>query len=100
MTRFLLLFAAFLASAAVCAETEVVTLSVPDMTCSVCPLLVKQSLLEVDGVLAVEADLARREATVTLDAGEASPAELVEAAREAGYASSVVHTYVPRGRDD
>jgi copper chaperone CopZ len=70
------------------------------MTCGVCPLVVKQSLLRVEGVVGVEPDLARREATVTIDTEEASAADLQEAVRAAGYQSTVVHTYVPRSLDD
>lgn len=101
MRKLLVLFVSGVLLPAWCFATEqVVTLSVPDMNCIQCLLRVKHSLLEVDGVERVEPDLGRREASVTIDDNEASALELVEAVREAGYESSVIHTYTPRPTDN
>jgi mercuric transport protein len=98
--RIAALLAAVSASASVAAAPQVITLSVPRMDCVECLLHVKHSLLAVDGVVQVEPDLSRRQATVTVDDDDASPPELVEALREEGYESTVVHTYAPRPRID
>ena len=78
-----------LASSAAFAETKTVTLSVPGMTCDLCPLTVKKALSKVPGVAGVEASYERKEAIVTFDDGKASVEELMKATANAGYPSTV-----------
>lgn len=71
------------------AAPKTVTLSVPDMNCAVCPLTVKTSLEQVNGVSNVEVSLERREATVTFDDARTDVNALREATANAGYPSTV-----------
>ena len=71
------------------AAPKTVTLSVPSMYCSVCPITVKKALTKVPGVSRVEVSLAKRQAVVTYDDAEASVAALTRATTEAGYPSSL-----------
>jgi mercuric ion binding protein len=92
MNKFIaiLAFLATLAGSA-WAATETVTLSVPDMYCSACPLTVKAALTRVEGVTKVEASLEKKEAVVTFDDAKTSIAALTKATANAGYPSTVRH---------
>ncbi|ODU95877.1 MAG: mercuric transport protein periplasmic component [Rubrivivax sp. SCN 70-15] len=80
---------ALLAAPAV-AATGTVTLSVPGMDCSVCPITVEKALLRVDGVAGAEVNFAKRLATVSFDDAKVKVEQLEQATRDAGYPSSVV----------
>lgn len=67
-----------------------VTLSVPGMNCPACPITVRRSLENVDGVLKADAYLETRTAVVTFDDTRTSPAALTEATEWYGYPSTVV----------
>jgi mercuric ion binding protein len=69
--------------APVWAATQTVTLSVPGMTCSACPITVKKAISKVDGVSKV--DVTRREAVVTFDDAKTSVQKLTKATEDAGY---------------
>lgn len=71
------------------AATKTVTLSVPDMACSACPITVKKSLTKVDGVIKTDVSLEKRAAIVTFDDSRTNPQALTEATTDAGYPSSV-----------
>jgi mercuric ion binding protein len=71
------------------AAPKTVTLSVPDMTCPVCPLTVRQALNGVTGVAKVAVDFDRREATVVFDDATTTVDALRRATAEAGYPSTV-----------
>lgn len=72
------------------AATKTVTLSVPGMFCSVCPITVKKALSKVDGVIQTKASLEKREATVTFDDAKTTVNALIQATTDAGYPSHVV----------
>ncbi len=74
-------------SAALAAQT--VTLSVPDMSCSTCPIQVKQALSKVPGVSAASASLERKEAVVTYDESKTSVEALMKATAGIGFPSTV-----------
>ena len=76
--------------APVWAATQTVTLSVPGMTCSTCPITVKKALTQVSGVSKIEVSLDRREANVTFDDIKTSVEALTRATKESGYPSTVV----------
>ena len=76
--------------APVWAATQTVTLSVPGMTCSACPITVKKALTQVSGVSKIEVSLDRREANVTFDDIKTSVEALTRATKESGYPSTVV----------
>ncbi len=69
------------------AADKTVTLSVPGMTCSACPLTVKQSLQRVNGVEKVAVAFEPKEAVVTFDDAKTSVDKLRDATANAGYPS-------------
>jgi mercuric ion binding protein len=77
---------AFVASAATAGE-RTVTLAVANMTCALCPIVVKQSLERVPGVKSVDVSFPERTAVVTFDDEAASVDLLTRATGEAGYPS-------------
>ncbi len=75
--------------APVWAATQTVTLSVPGMTCSACPITVKKAISKVEGVSKVDVSFEPREAVVTFDDAKTSVQKLTKATEDAGYPSSV-----------
>jgi len=71
------------------AATKTVTLSVPGMTCSTCPITVKKALSKVDGVIQTKASLEKLEATVTFDDVKTNSQALIQATTNAGYPSQL-----------
>lgn len=68
-------------------ESKTTVLTVEGMTCPSCVAHVNRALRDLDGVAAVDVRL--REGTVTVKHEPAAPVDaLVEALREAGYAST------------
>ena len=76
-------------AAPVWAATQTVTLAVPGMTCSACPITVKKAISKVGGVSKTEVNLDKREAVVTFDDARTSVQKLTQATENAGYPSSV-----------
>lgn len=70
-------------------ELQIVTLSVENMTCSMCPITVRKSLEKVPGVVDVRADYETRTATVTYDPSKSDIQALTEATTNAGYPSTL-----------
>lgn len=75
--------------APVWAATQTITLSVPGMTCSACPITVKQSLIKVSGVSKADVSFDKKQAVVTFDDAKTSVQKLIKATEDAGYPSSV-----------
>lgn len=71
------------------AAPQTVTLSVPGMTCAVCPITVKKALSRVEGVSKAEVSFETREAKVTFDDAKTSVQALTKASEDAGYPASV-----------
>ena len=71
------------------AATQTVTLSVPGMTCSTCPITVKKAISKVEGVSKTEVIFDKREAVVTFDDAKTSVPKLTKATEDAGYPSSL-----------
>ena len=65
------------------AASQIITLSVPGMTCAACPITVKKALTKVEGVTKAEVSYEKREAIVTFDDAK------TKATEDAGYPSSV-----------
>jgi mercuric ion binding protein len=86
-----LLFSALLCSFCLpaLAAQRTLTLAVPGMSCSVCPITVNKALREVPGVISAKADLDAKEAVVTYDDAKTSPDRLIKATTDAGYPSTV-----------
>ena len=92
MRRFLSCFtaAALLAlTNLVFAAPKTVTLDVPGMTCSACPLTVKKALMKVPGVTNAEVSFEAKQAVVTYDDAKTGPDALMQATRNAGYPSTI-----------
>ncbi|HEX5477601.1 MAG TPA: mercury resistance system periplasmic binding protein MerP [Burkholderiales bacterium] len=77
------------ASSAAFAEVKTVTLSVPGMYCSTCPITVKTAISRVPGVSRVSTSLEKKQAVVTYDDAKASVESLTEATANAGYPSTL-----------
>ena len=93
MVRFLapILAATALASAAPALAAErTVTLAVDNMTCELCPPIVKKSLARVPGVAKTDVSAERHTATVVFDDQKTTLAALVAATTNAGYPSRPV----------
>lgn len=71
------------------AASQTVTLSVPGMTCPVCPITVKAALSRVKGVNQVSVAFDKRETTVTYDNAVTNLQALTKATAAAGYPSSL-----------
>jgi len=71
------------------AAVRSVTLSVPGMTCAVCPITVKKALEKVPGVSRTSVSFEKKEAIVTFDDAKTSVKALEDATREAGYESTL-----------
>ncbi len=74
-------------SQAALAGAETVTLSVPSMYCSTCPIVVKKALQRVDGVEKVAVTFEPKQAIVTFDNAKASVDKLRNATANAGFPS-------------
>ena len=71
------------------AESKTVTLSVPGMTCELCPITISKALKKIDGVERVGASFEAKEAVVTFDDAKTSVDALRKATANAGYPSTV-----------
>lgn len=75
-------------SGAAFASSRTVTLAVPGMNCSACPITVKKALQKVDGVEKVAVTFEPKEAVVTFDDAKTTVGKLTEATTKAGYPST------------
>jgi mercuric ion binding protein len=73
------------------AAERTVTLAVDNMTCELCPPIVKKSLARVPGVAKAEVSSATHRAVVTFDDDKTTIAALVSATTNAGYPSRPVY---------
>lgn len=71
------------------AGPQTITLAVPSMTCSTCPIAVKTALSRVDGVIEVKATWEPKEAVVTFDDTKTNPEALVKATADIGFPSTL-----------
>ncbi|MDP1739810.1 MAG: mercury resistance system periplasmic binding protein MerP [Polaromonas sp.] len=71
------------------AAIQTVTLDVPGMTCSTCPITVKRALSKVKGVTATQVSYEKRQAIVTFDDAQTAVPALTKATENAGYPSTV-----------
>jgi mercuric ion binding protein len=75
--------------APVWAATQTVTLSVPGMTCSACPITVKKAISKVEGVSKVDVTFETARSGRHLRRCQDQRAEADQGNRDAGYPSSV-----------
>ena len=80
------LIAAF--AAPVWAAPQTVTLSVPGMTCSACPLTVKLALNKIPGVSKTDVSYEKLQAVVSFDDAKTNVQALTKAIADAGYPST------------
>lgn len=85
MSRIWWLSALALAGAVHAGEPVQVTLDVPGMDCSLCPITVARLLRRQPGVSEASASLESKSATVTFDPGKTSARQLAQAVSDAGY---------------
>jgi mercuric ion binding protein len=78
------------AGTALAAPPQTATLSVENMTCGTCPIVVKKALEKVPGVSATAVDFDKKTATVTFDPDKATTARLTQATTEAGFPSKLI----------
>ena len=71
-------------------EARTVTLSIPSMNCSMCPLTVRKALEKVDGVMQVQVDYESKSAVIEFDDQKTNIARLTDATQNAGYPSSEI----------
>jgi len=87
---FIILLMALWINGPVNALEKLVTLSVPTMNCPVCPITVKKSLMNVDGVQSANVSLDKKTAIVTFDDQLTDVDSLLFATEMAGYPSSLI----------
>jgi mercuric ion binding protein len=71
------------------AESKIVTLDVPGMTCKFCPITVRKALNKVPGVIEASSDYDTKTATVKFDPEKTNVEALTSATANAGYPSSL-----------
>jgi mercuric ion binding protein len=71
------------------AMTKTVTLSVPGMTCPVCPITVKKALMKVNGVSGVVVNYDKKQTVGTFDDVKTTAEALTRATIKAGYPSTL-----------
>lgn len=76
-----------LSSSSALAAIQSVTLDVPSMNCATCPITVKKSLTNVDGVKKADVTYVTKLAVVTYDDEKTNVEALVRATTNAGYPS-------------
>lgn len=84
-----------LASLSAWAKPQTVTLNLPTMNCSMCPITVKKALNKVKGVTKAEVSYEHKQAVVTFEDTQTSAGKLIEATTNAGYPSTLVETETP-----
>ncbi len=83
------LWIALLLPVSALAELKTVTLSVPTMSCFMCPFTVRSALRRVPGVADASADLGAKTATVKFDTDKTDIQALIDATTGAGYPSTL-----------
>ena len=73
------------------ADERIVTLAVDNLFCVTCPYIVKQTLVRIDGVSAVEVSYREQTAVVTFDDDMTDVAALTTATGDAGFPSRLAN---------
>ncbi|MBI3284107.1 MAG: mercury resistance system periplasmic binding protein MerP [Burkholderiales bacterium] len=89
MKKLFAYFALLAALAPALAAPQTVTLSIPGMTCSACPITVKKALSKVEGVSKSEVNFEKREVVVSFDDAKTDVKALTKATENAGYPATV-----------
>jgi len=70
-------------------KRQEVVLSVPDMSCPMCPVTVRRALKGIDGVQEADADLESKQARAVFDPVRTDPEIMIAAIRNAGFSATV-----------
>ncbi len=70
-------------------DTREVVLDVAGMTCAACPVTIRKSLGNVEGVIEANVSYEDKNAVIRYDTTKTSTGELIEAIRNAGYEATV-----------
>lgn len=86
----LILLVLTLTASTLAGAAEIARLSVPGMSCPVCPITVRKALTRVPGVLSASVDYDSRSAQVSYDPARVDTAALLRATADAGYPSTLI----------
>ena len=92
MTRWiapLVVVAALVGAEPTAAAEQRITLTVENMTCASCPVIVKAALARVDGVRDVQVSFERKSAVVSYEDSKVTVPTLIDASTRAGYPARV-----------
>ena len=89
MKKILLAAVFSLSSISAFAEIQTVTLEVPTMNCATCPITVKKSLKNVEGVSKAKVTYSTKLAVVSYDDTKTNVGELIKATTNAGFPSTL-----------
>ncbi|OHV88220.1 heavy-metal-associated domain-containing protein [Mesorhizobium sp. ORS 3428] len=79
-----------LAAVPAVAAQRTATFSVPDMTCSLCPVTVETAIRHLDGIVSVSTNVDAKTATVVFDDSKTSATAIADASTNAGYPAALV----------
>jgi len=71
------------------AGPRTITLTVSNMICATCPIVVKRALTKVEGVSKAVIHVDKKQALVTFDDAKTSAAALIKATTNAGFPSAI-----------
>ena len=71
------------------AEEQIVTLTVENMTCSLCPVTIRKALQAVDGVHAANISLEDNKAVIVFDDDQTDVETLINTATNTGFPSAL-----------
>jgi len=70
-------------------NTKTAILSIPGMTCPVCPITIKKALESLSGINKVSMNFETKMATVVFNPNQVQNSDLTNATKNAGYLSSI-----------
>lgn len=92
-----MMFVLFPMGKAARAEERTVTLTVENMTCSLCPATVRKALQAVDGVHETNISLEEKKAVITFDDDQTDIETLITTTTNAGFPSALPNEDEPYG---
>ena len=67
-----------------------VTLDIPGMTCSTCPITIKKALMKAQGVSGVVVHYEKKELVVSFDDAKITAAKIMQTTASVGFPSQIV----------
>ena len=71
-------------------QSQTIILSIPNMTCGMCPITIKNALKKVNGVSRVNVSFRDKTAKVTFNPNKTNIINLMAASKDAGYPSKLI----------